>query len=54
MDNYVCPICGKGMIWDSDSDSDECGYAVEGSVTFCHCDRCNAQVEIFIPLEDEK
>ena len=52
--NYICPICKKEMIWDSDADSDEAGYFAPGYVMYFHCERCNAQFEIFIEKEDEQ
>lgn len=51
---YMCPICKNEMVWDSDVDAEDIGYDTPGIVTFCHCNYCNASVDIYIPLEEEQ
>lgn len=56
MDEFFCPVCKTGkMIWDSEEDAEDIGCPQEGIFVFYHCDRCDVQVEIFIPkdLEDD-
>lgn len=45
-ENLHCPYCGGVLIWDSDSMSEEVGYAPENKiVSYYHCVKCGATAE---------
>ena len=53
-DKIMCPHCHEGeLCWDSDADAEECGYTIDGTVSFYHCLKCGCMVEITVPYEAE-
>lgn len=49
-----CPNCEQQeLIWDSSADSNDCGYELDGIVSLYHCTNCGAEIEIFVPNENQ-
>ena len=49
----ICPNClDSVLMWDSDADAIDAGYAEEGSITYYHCEKCGADIEVFVPTEN--
>lgn len=48
-----CPHCGEQMIWDSDADFEDLGREGRGIVTMYHCPRCEADIELSVPIDKE-
>lgn len=54
MKECACPNCNTWKLcWDSDESSDEVGFIEDGVVSFYHCTHCGAQMELFVPFENE-
>lgn len=50
----TCAFCGSELIWDSDCDSEDCGYDIEGKiVSFYRCPLCGATAEFCENLDEE-
>ena len=51
---YECFHCGYvAVIWDSDFMFEDVGREGNGIVHFCHCTKCGAEIEYYIPIEEE-
>lgn len=51
---YECfHCCTKSVIWDSDFMFEDVGREGNGIVHFCHCENCGAEIEYYIPIDDE-
>lgn len=52
---YECfHCCCRSVIWDSDFTFDDVGREGEGIVHFCHCTNCGAEIEYYIPLDNDE
>lgn len=52
---WECFKCGsRSVIWNSDFDSEDCGYEQSGIVSFYTCSKCGSEYEVFEPFSDEE
>lgn len=52
---YQCFHCGQmSVIWDADFNYEDFGLEGEGIIHVCHCTNCGANIEYYIPLEEEE
>lgn len=51
---FECYCCRHmSVYWQSDEDAEDAGYTREGVVSFYTCGNCGAEIEVFMPTEDE-
>ena len=52
---YQCfHCCTNGVIWQSDFTFEDYGRDGEGIVHVCECANCGAEIEYYIPLNDDE
>lgn len=50
---YECFHCGsRSVIWDNDFSFEDFGHDGEGIVHVCHCNNCGAEIEYYVPLDN--
>ena len=49
-----CWHCNTELIWGGDHDYEDYGIDEEGIVTNLSCPNCDAFVEVYLPLDDDK
>ena len=51
---YECFHCGqRSVYWQTDSTFEDYGYEGEGIVHVCHCDNCGADIEYYVPYNND-
>lgn len=51
---YECFHClRRGVVWQADFDSEDYGYPPGGIVHVCHCVKCGAEIEYYIPCAED-
>ena len=52
---YECFHClSRSVIWDADFDFADYGLEGKGIVHNCHCTNCGAEIQYYIPIEDNE
>jgi hypothetical protein len=52
---YQCFHCGNNTVnWCGDFDFADYGYEGEGIIHTCHCSSCGADIEYYIPINNEE
>lgn len=52
---FYCPACGQfTAIWQSDFDAEDVGYILPGIVSYYTCTNCHAEIEVYVPIEEEE
>ncbi len=50
---YECFHCGqRSVIWQNDFMFEDLGYEGQGIVHICHCNNCGAEIEYYVPLDN--
>mgnify|MGYP006377447735 FL=1 len=50
---YECFHCGqRSVYWQNDFTFEAYGYEGEGIVHVCHCDNCGADIEYYVPYNN--
>jgi hypothetical protein len=49
-----CCRCKEELIWGGDHDFEDYGYTGEGIVSNFSCPNCEAFVEVYLPLDNDK
>lgn len=53
MQMYECFHCGAyAVTWEADFDFSDYGYEGEGVIHVCHCNNCGAQIEYYVPFNN--
>lgn len=51
---YECFHCGqRSVYWQNDFTFGDYGYEGEGIVHVCHCDNCGADIEYYVPYNND-
>ena len=51
---YECFHCGqRSVCWQNDFAFEDYGYEGEGIVHVCHCDNCGADIEYYVPYNND-
>lgn len=52
---YECFHCGqRSVYWQNDFTFEDYGYEGEGIVHVCHCGNCGADIEYYVPYDDDE
>ena len=52
---YECFHCGqRSVYWQNDFAFEDYGYEGEGIVHVCHCGNCGADIEYYVPYDDDE
>ena len=52
---YECFHCGqRSVYWQNDFTFEDYGYEGEGIVHICHCGNCGADIEYYVPYDDDE
>lgn len=52
---FECYCCRhRAVYWNSDADAEDAGYTEAGIVSFYTCGNCGAEIEMFIPIKEER
>lgn len=50
---YQCFHClSNSVVWQADFSFEDYGLEDEGIINVCHCSNCDADIEYFVPLDD--
>ena len=51
---YECFHCGqRSVYWQNDFTFEDYGYEGEGIVHVCHCGNCGADIEYYVPYDND-
>ena len=52
---YECFHCGqRSVYWQNDFTFEDYGYEGKGIVHICHCGNCGADIEYYVPYDDDE